>query len=197
MSAIEHVQLGARDRAPDRNRPSRAVFVDDPRARRALEPGAERLAVQSLAADHERLADVRQALGRDELLQRDQVRRRQLEQIVPVAGCERFERFQRIALRRELDRAPCEERQEQAGDRQIECDRREHRTRRLRADGVGVPRPLQVVREPAVRDQRSLRGARGAGGIDHVRELLGMHRMIERRVARRQLGTIERDRQRC
>ena len=68
-----------------------------------------------------------------------------------------------------IERAAGDERQEQAGDRQVEGKRREEREGEAIAADVLARRPLEIVGQPAMIDEDALRRAGRSGRVDDVR----------------------------
>ncbi len=159
-----------RDASDDRL--GRAVLVVDLRrpVQCRVDGGGQR-GLEILAADHE--AAQPRAVDAEAPQQRE-MRGRELDD---VDGVGRDHVHQRgidgtVGFGVDLQRAPGDQRQEHAGDREVEGERREQRVRETVAADVAALCPAQIVRQPAVVDRHALGPARRAGRVDEVREVL-------------------------
>ncbi len=97
----------------------------------------------------------------------------------------RFQPRDLVALVEQRDRAATQQRRPQAGDRRVERQRRGHHRAPLRRRLVRRQRPLQVVRQAAVRDHHALRTTRRSRGVDHIGQMLGQRATRRLRIRHR------------
>ncbi len=162
----------------------RAVFVDQPSARAHFLPQRHRARAQRFAADHERVGLRLDAFGTQATAQCIEVGRGDLHQARRVANM-RFQPRDLVALVEQRDRAATQQRRPQAGDRRVERQRRGHHRAPLRRRLVRRQRPLQVVRQAAVRDHHALRTTRRSRGVDHIGQMLGQRATRRLRIRHR------------
>ncbi len=201
--AVEDVHLQVRDRLADRHGAfgrsvdnvgrvvhaaaddgfRRTVFVDQARSRRLVAPELQARVMERFAANDERVDVSSEIVLRQALLEHLQVGGRQLQQAEAARVANNVRELVDVGARIEQrDRTAGDERQIEAGDRQIEAERRVHR-RAVASDGlVRVRGPLQVVAEAAMVNHRAFRLARGSGRVDDVGEVVAVDGDVQIRV---------------
>jgi hypothetical protein len=147
-----------------------AVLVEHPRP----SPGAQLLGKQRLAADHQGARRGGSRVRRQQGGEGVEVRGRQLDQAEAALRQRRGQPAEQVAVAilGDQHRATArEQRQEQAGDREVEAERRVDRRAAPLAERVALRRPGQVGGEAAVGDLDALRRAGRARGVEHVGEV--------------------------
>ena len=144
-------------------------------------PARQHLARQALAADDEAARGARR-LARRQLLAARSDRWAGVILTKPNGPDGTEHRRQRLDpfIRCEHDGFAGQQRDEEAGYRQVEGERRVHRSA-LPAPGARTRAgPRQIARDAPVRDGRALGPARGPRGVDHVRQVLRSHPAVRR-----------------
>ncbi len=188
---VEHIQAAVPDRVADRHRPAAVVATRWPPAhidggfggaiqivQLGVDGGMETVAqgrFQRLATG-EHLAQLQAARG-GHGQERIQHRRNEMHDADPGAADQVGQRH-RVAVqvgRRDHQRGPAQQRQEEFPDRDVEGGRRFLQDPRIGADAVMAAHPLQAVDDGAVLHEHALGLASGAGGINDVGRILRLH----------------------
>ena len=153
---------------------SRAVFVNEAGRGRMPAPEINSRCVELFSADHKRLCLINEMARVKQMTQGIHVNRREFDQrevglLVQLPG----KRFNFILLWQQVDTMAAGERQPQAGDGGIKGNRCIDRSAAARIQVVSEERPIQIIKQAAMRKRDTLGNAGTAGGVNQVGQVLG------------------------